>query len=87
MRHYLKLFLYIVLFTSQIISCTDKEESVLPFLTIEEKMHNFTAEPSSKQVPIKTSFDNWQASVDNNSSSWLSAKRSGANWLYNVLCG
>lgn len=55
-------------------SCSDKEESIPPFLTIENKTISFNADVSSRSIHVKTSVENWTATVQGDAGTWLTAR-------------
>lgn len=79
MKHKLSfLALIVMLLIATLGACSDKDESVTPFLTIDNKILNFSSEATSKDIDIKTSVEQWQASIEGSASSWLSTSRQGS---------
>lgn len=79
MKHISKILtILMALFVIALTGCSDKDENVPPFLTIDTKTLNFSSDATSRDVPIKTSIEQWQATVSSNASSWLSATRQGS---------
>lgn len=56
-------------------SCSDSPESIPTFLTIDQKQVNFSADASTRDIPIKTNSDTWTAAVEGNAQSWIEVNR------------
>lgn len=79
MKHnYTFLTFLLLLVTLAFASCSDKDEKVPPFLTIDNKTLNFSSDATSRVIDVKTSIDQWQASVGSSASSWLSTSKQGS---------
>lgn len=77
-----KTFLFFsVLFICKLflIACSDRQDKVPPFLSIENKSVNFLAKAQSKLIDIKTNIAEWSVSVSPDAAAWLSATKSGKN--------
>ena len=59
-------------------SCSDKEETVPPFLTVDTETVNLTNEATTKEITVKTSAQSWSATVQGDAGSWLQVKQSGS---------
>lgn len=81
MKHLHFLLALFVFFSVHFISCSDKNDNIPPFLTIEDKdkTQNFSADVTVRNVPVKTSFDEWTATVESAAASWMTASRQGNN--------
>ena len=71
-------FLFVVFLTGILFSCADKEEAIPPFLTVDTKTVNFNAAASILDVPVKTSIEDWTATVRPDGASWIEATRNGS---------
>ena len=77
-NNYSLLTLLLLVVTLAFASCSDKDEKVPPFLTIDNKTLNFSSDATSREIDVKTSIDQWQASVGSSASSWLSTSKQGS---------
>ncbi len=65
-------------FCNLLSACSDKENEIPTFLTIDQKTVNFNADIASRDIPVKTSIDTWEISVQGEAGSWLEAGRNGS---------
>ena len=74
------LLLLLLLAITPFTACSDKEDNMPPFLTIEEndKIQNFSSDVGVREINVKTSFNQWQAKVNDDAISWISAVSQGS---------
>lgn len=64
-------FYLLILFCISFFSCSEKEITDPPFLTIEKKQVNLIAEQSEQIIPIKTNIANWSYSLSSDTDNWI----------------
>ena len=72
------LFLFTLFLTGFLFSCTDKQEHIPPFLTIETQTLNFNSVSTTRDIPVKTSIENWTVMVQPDARTWMEATRIGS---------
>lgn len=66
------LFLFILFIIGiMTFSCSDKEEDIPPFLTVEPKTISLSDAATTKDILIKTNAASWTADVKNDANTWL----------------
>lgn len=71
-------FFFAVFVGITLLACSEKEEKILPFLTITQKEVNFSSDAATSDVTVKTSADNWTSNVKSDAQSWLTANKAGS---------
>lgn len=65
-------------------SCSDTEETIPPFLTIENKTINLDADATSRTISIKTSVESWSAATVGDATLWIQTSKNGSNLHINI---
>lgn len=71
------ILLFLFLVALLLPACGEKQESIPSFLTIDTKIVNFKSEPSTREIVVKTSMEDWTTTVQSDAQSWLQAIRRG----------
>lgn len=70
-------FILILIAGIVIFSCSEKEEKIPPFLTVEAKTVNFSNVAATKELTVKTSAESWTATLQGDATSWLQTTQNG----------